>query len=133
MNDLQNKIYQLLKEMDSSEDTPEGVDKAHLAQPAKNDQIENDKDTPERLDKGQLPEAAKEANVEKSKSTKKEKFLCLSSKPITLGKRSTSAETEIEEKPEVEHLLHIVETPRGLDKGQLPEAAKETESTKDKE
>lgn len=96
MNDLQNKIYQLLKEMDSSEDTPEGVDKAHLAQPAKNDQSEIDK----------------EANVEKSNkpvSHKKEKFLCLSSKPIALGKRSTSAETEIEEKPEVEHLLNIVE------------------------
>lgn len=77
MNDLQNKIYQLLKEMDSLE----------------NDPIENDK----------------EANVEKSKSTNKEKFLTLSSKPISLGKRSTSEETEIEEKPEIEHLLHIVE------------------------
>lgn len=80
MNDLQNKIYQLLKEMDSSE----------------NDQSEIDK----------------EANVEKSNkpvSHKKEKFLTLSSKPITLGKRSTSAETEIEEKPEIEHLLNIVE------------------------
>lgn len=96
MNDLQLHIYQLLKEMDSTEDTPEGVDKAHLAQPAKNDQSEIDK----------------EANVEKSNkpvSHKKEKFLTLSSKPITLGKRSTSAETEIEEKPEVEHLLNIVE------------------------
>lgn len=136
MNDLQLHIYQLLKEMDSLEDTPEGVDKAHLAQPAKNDQSENDKDTPERLDKGQLPEAAKEANVEKSNkpvSHKKEKFLTLSSKPITLGKRSTSTPQEIEEKPEIENLLHIVETPRGLDKGQLPEAAKETESIKDKE
>lgn len=92
MNDLQLHIYQLLKEMDSSEDTPEGVDKAHLAQPAKNDQSENDK----------------EANVEKSKGKCKEKFLCLSSKPIALGKRSTSAETEIEEKSEVEHLLNIV-------------------------
>ncbi|HFD2972650.1 TPA: hypothetical protein ACF23I_004547 [Escherichia coli] len=77
MNDLQNKIYQLLNEMDSSE----------------NDQIENDKG----------------GNVEKSKSKCKEKFLCLSSRPISLGKRSTSAETEIEEKPEVEHLLNIVE------------------------
>lgn len=80
MNDLQNKIYQLLNEMDSLE----------------NDQSENDK----------------EANVEKSNncvSHKKEKFLCLSSKPIALGKRSTSAETEIEEKPEIEHLLNIVE------------------------
>lgn len=109
MNDLQNKIYQLLKEMDSSEDTPE------------------------RLDKGQLPEAAKEANVEKSKGKCKEKFLTLSSKPITLGKRSSGTPQEIEEKPEIENLLHIVETPRGLDKGQLPEAAKETESIKDKE
>lgn len=77
MNDLQNKIYQLLQEMDSSE----------------NDQPENNK----------------EANVEKSKGKCKEKFLTLSSKPITLGKRSTSAETEIEEKPEIENLLHIVE------------------------
>lgn len=77
MNDLQNKIYQLLKEMDSLE----------------NDQSENDK----------------EANVEKSKSKCKEKFLCLSSRPISLGKRSTNKETEIEEKPEVEHLLNIVE------------------------
>lgn len=93
MNDLQNKIYQLLQEMDSLEnETPEGVDKAHLAQPAK-DQPENNK----------------EANVEKSKGKCKEKFLTLSSKPITLGKRSTSAETEIEEKPEIENLLHIVE------------------------
>lgn len=102
MNDLQLHIYQLLQEMDSSEDTPEGVDKAHLAQPAKNDQIE-------------------EANVEKSKGKCKEKFLCLSSKPIALGKRSTSAETEIEEKPEIENLLHIIETPE----------AKERESIKD--
>lgn len=77
MNDLQNKIYQLLKEMDSLE----------------NDQSEIDK----------------EANVEKSKGKCKEKFLTLSSKPITLGKRSTRAETEIEEKPEIEHLLNIVE------------------------
>lgn len=103
MNDLQLHIYQLLKEMDSTEDTPEGVDKAHLAQPAKNDQSEIDK----------------EANVEKSNkpvSHKKEKFLTLSSKPITLGKRSTSAETEIEEKPEVEHLLNIVETESIKDK-----------------
>lgn len=103
MNDLQNKIYQLLQEMDSSEDTPEGVDKAHLAQPAKNDQSEIDK----------------EANVEKSNkpvSHKKEKFLTLSSKPITLGKRSTRAETEIEEKPEIENLLHIVETESIKDK-----------------
>lgn len=108
MNDLQNKIYQLLQEMDSLEnETPEGVDKAHLAQPAK-DQPENDKDTPERLDKGQLPEAAKEANVEKSKGKCKEKFLTLSSKPITLGKRYPGAPQEIEEKPEIENLLHIV-------------------------
>lgn len=108
MNDLQLHIYQLLQEMDSSEnDTPEGVDKAHLAEPAK-EQLEIEEDTPERLDKGQLPEAAKEANVEKSKGKCKEKFLCLcSNKTITLGKRSTS--TEIEEKPEVEQLLHIVE------------------------
>lgn len=77
MNDLQNKIYQLLNEMDSTE----------------NDQIEE----------------VKIENVEKSKSKCKEKFLCLSSRPISLGKRSTSAETEIEEKPEVEHLLNIVE------------------------
>lgn len=77
MNDLQLHIYQLLQEMDSSE----------------NDQSENDK----------------EANFEKSKSKCKEKFLCLSTKPIALGKRSTSAETEIEEKPEVEHLLNIIE------------------------
>lgn len=98
MNDLQNKIYQLLNEMDSSE----------------NDQIE-------------------EANVEKSKSKCKEKFLCLSSRPISLGKRSTNKETEIEEKPEIEHLLNIVEkeTPEGVDKIHLPEAAKE--SIKDKE
>lgn len=117
MNDLQLHIYQLLKEMDSSEDTPEGVDKAHLAQPAKNDQIE---------------EVTIE-NVKKSKGKCKEKFLTFSSKPITLGKGSTSAETEIEEKPEIENLLHIVETPRGLDKSQLAEPAKETESIKDKE
>lgn len=77
MNDLQNKIYQLLQEMDSSE----------------NDKIEEEKI----------------GNVEKSKGKCKEKFLCLSSKPIALGKRSTSAETEIEEKPEIEHLLNIVE------------------------
>lgn len=75
MNDLQNKIYQLLKEMDSSE----------------NDQSENDK----------------EVNVEKSKSTKKEKFLTLSSKPISLGERSSSSTTQDEGK-EVEHLLHVV-------------------------
>lgn len=84
MNDLQNKIYQLLQEMDSSE----------------NDPIENDK----------------EANVEKSKGKSKEKFLTLSSKPITLGKRSTSETQEIEEKPEVEHLLHIIETESITDK-----------------
>lgn len=118
MNDLQNKIYQLLQEMDSSGDTPEGVDKAHsselcssrsssatthLAQPAKNDQSENEK--------GEHVE-----NVEKSKGKRKEKFLTLSSKPITLGKRSTRAETEIEEKPEIEHLLNIVETESIKDK-----------------
>ena len=115
MNDLQNKIYQLLQEMDSSEDTPEGVDKAHLptkgvkpgamhqSQPAKNDQSEIDK----------------EANVEKSNkpvSHKKEKFLTLSSKPITLGKRSSGTPQEIEEKPEIENLLHIVETESIKDK-----------------
>lgn len=109
MNDLQLHIYQLLQEMDSSEDTPEGVDKSHLAQPAKNDQIENDNEV-------------KIENVEKSNkpvSHKKEKFLCLSSKPIALGKRSADTSQEIEEKPgEVEHLLHIVT---------------ETESIKDKE
>lgn len=114
MNDLQLHIYQLLQEMDSSEDTPEGVDKAHLAQPAK-DQIE---------------EVTIE-NVKKSKGKCKEKFLTLSSKSIALGERSSGAETEIEEKPEIENLLHIVETPRGLSKTQLPEAAKEKESTKD--
>lgn len=78
MNDLQNKIYQLLKEMDSLE----------------NDQSENDK----------------EANVEKSKGKRKEKFLTLSSKPISLGERSSRKTQEVEEKPEVEHLLNIIET-----------------------
>lgn len=78
MNDLQNKIYQLLQEMGSSE----------------NDQIE---------------EVTIE-NVKKSKGKCKEKFLCLSSKPIALGKRSADTSQEIEEKPEIENLLHIVET-----------------------
>ena len=80
MNDLQLHIYQLLQEMDSLE----------------NNQIEEEKI----------------GNVEKSNkpvSHKKEKFLTLSSKPITLGKRSTSTSTKIEEKPEIEHLLNIVE------------------------
>lgn len=119
MNDLQLHICQLLQEMDSSEDTPEGVDKARLAQPAK-DQIEE----------------VKIENVKKSKGKSKEKFLTLSSKPITLGKRTPGQkEQKIEEKPgEVEHLLHIVtetETPRGVDKSHLAEPAKE--SIKDKE
>lgn len=77
MNDLQLHIYQLLQEMDSSE----------------NDQIE---------------EVTIE-NVKKSKGKCKEKFLTLSSKSIALGERSSGAETEIEEKPEIENLLHIVE------------------------
>lgn len=89
MNDLQLHIYQLLQEMDSSE----------------NEQSENEK--------GEHVE-----NVEKSKGKRKEKFLTLSSKPISLGERSSRKTQEIEEKPEVENLLHIIT---------------ETESSKDKE
>ena len=80
MNDLQLHIYQLLQEMDSTE----------------NDQIEEV--TIENVEKSNKPV-----------SHKKEKFLTLSSKPITLGKRSTSTPQEIEEKPEIENLLNIVE------------------------
>lgn len=87
MNDLQNKIYQLLQEMDSSE----------------NDQIEEV--TIENVEKSNKPV-----------SHKKEKFLCLSSKPIALGKRSADTSQEIEEKPEIENLLHIVETESIKDK-----------------
>ncbi|MCT6149947.1 hypothetical protein MTQ71_24800 [Escherichia coli] len=110
MNDLQLHIYQLLKEMDSSEDTPEGVDKAHLAQPAKNDQSEIDKEA--NVEKSNKP-VSHNSDLRSSRSSratthKKEKFLTLSSKPITLGKRSPSTPQEIEEKPEVEHLLNIV-------------------------
>ncbi|HGX8664194.1 TPA: hypothetical protein ACJIMT_004921 [Escherichia coli] len=133
MNDLQLHIYQLLQEMDSLEDTPEGVDKAHLAQPAKNDQIEEV--TIENVEKSNKPvshtsdlrssrsigDTTHNSDLRSSRSSratthKKEKFLTLSSKPITLGKRSTSTPQEIEEKPEIENLLHIVETESIKDK-----------------
>lgn len=98
MNDLQNKIYQLLTEMDNDEsENGENVEKSKKPK-------SKGKDTPRGLDKGQLAKPAKE------------KFLTLSSKPITLGKRSADTPQEIEEKPEIEHLLNIVEKESTKDK-----------------